>query len=142
MPQAFAALLQQVSTLEELDGSSASVSVLLKAAKLVTISIDGFGLSWTTPGVDATDPIDWDPKQEAARPWLCQDTLKTLAIKIAKAPQQITNAPWWNSARRTMDTFMRPNSDCASALEKSAVSGFCGWHEAKRRTGGRRCASD
>ncbi|KAG0342807.1 hypothetical protein BG000_001137 [Podila horticola] len=96
---AFDVLLDSASTLEELtvtkiEGGTGIPRILKlcsRLRKLVTID-NGYYSQDSFPAIAAKDLIDWDPELMAIRPWPCQATLETLAIKISGVPQRDTLA--------------------------------------------------
>ncbi|KFH68081.1 hypothetical protein MVEG_06811 [Podila verticillata NRRL 6337] len=88
-PEAFEALLQHASTLEEFSvvrvqdrtGIIRIFKSCSRLRKLITLD-DGDHGSGNFPEVQSADFIDWDPVLKTVRPWPCKTTLETLAIKI------------------------------------------------------------
>lgn len=97
-PQAWGALLQHSSTLEEVSlGGIIHNPRDLDALKLCPM-LRTFGdmhhihsVNGPFPKVGFTEFVDFDPERNAIRPWLSKSTLETLAITIGAIPEEV---PW------------------------------------------------
>ncbi|KAF9376638.1 hypothetical protein CPB97_010682 [Podila verticillata] len=97
-PQAWGALLQHSSTLEEVSlggiiPSPRDLDALKLCPRLRTFGdihhIHSFNGPF--PKVGFIEFVDFDPERNAIRPWLSKSTLETLAITIGTTPEEV---PW------------------------------------------------